>query len=535
MLIPRRPVLALASLMLSLATTGATANPANPAVRGGTLVTTVHLGEPNTFDCHATISPSVLWRLAPHYSTLLKVDPQTFPEPKGDLARSWKASPDRLTWEFTLHPNVRFHDGSLLTAQDVRASYERIRNPPPDVVSLNRSLLDDVASITAPNPTTVVFKLKRQNAAILQLLASPFSCVYSAKLLASDPSYPSKKVMGSGPFKFVRYLAGQEWVGERFDAYFKPGLPYLDGFRQLSVAPPAATNALLSGQVHFTMGGLAPNDIARVKATRGEQVKVVGGTQATGLLLWYALNTQRPPLNDVRVRRALTLAMDHWSGSKAMQLMSPFNRVGGLVRPGSPFARGDEALSKMPGFGRDPEAARTEARRLLAEAGQTNLKLTVINARVFSYLGVYLVDQLRQVGVTVDHQAVDAATLFSRRNSGDYDMILDNPQEFLDDPYVQLSYFKPFKDNPRNLARVDDPKALELFEAQSGELDMAARKIRVQTLEDYLFQQAYVIPLFWHTFGRPIAREVGGLDMDLPNNYLKLNYEDIWLATGGRK
>ena len=531
----RRPAAIVAGLLLGLAAASATANPSTTPVRGGTLVTTVHLGEPNTFDCHATTSPSVLWRVAPHYSTLLRIDAQNFPEPRGDLARSWKSSADRLTWEFTLHPNVRFHDGSALTAEDVRASLERVRNPPPDVVSLHRSMLDDVASIEAPNATTVVIKLRRQNAAILQLLASPFGCIYSAKLMASDPSYPTKRVMGSGPFKFGRYVAGQEWTGERFEQYFKPGLPYLDGFRQLSVAPPAATNALLSGQVHFTMGGLTQNDIARVKAARGDQVKVVGGNQATGLLLWYAMNTQRPPLDDVRVRRALTLAMDHWSGSKAMQLMSPFHRVGGLVRPGSAFARSDEALTRLPGFGRDPAAARAEARRLLAEAGHANLKLTVINARVFSYLGVYLVDQLRQVGVTVDHQGVDLATLIARRNSGEYDLILDNPLEFLDDPYVQLSYFKPFKDNPRNLSRANDARVVELFEAQSVELDPAARRGRVAALEEYLFQQAYVIPLFWHSFVRPIATEVGGLDLDLPSNYLKLNYEDIWLATGGRK
>lgn len=509
------------------------ASPADTPVRGGIATFAVHLSEPASFDCHATTAAGSIWRLAPHYSSLLKVDPNHFPDVKGDLARSWTVSPDGLTYEFKLYANVKFHDGSPLTSADVKTSYDRLRNPPEGVVSMHKALFTDVKSIEAPDATTVVVKLARPNAAMLQFLGMPFSCVYSAKLLASDPDYPGKKVMGSGPFKFTRYEPGKQWEGERFAGYFKSPQPYLDGFRALSVAPPAAVNALLAGQVHYLMQGLTQADQARVKEARGDRVTLVGGKQATSLQFWFAINTQRPPLNDVRVRRALLLAIDHASGAKAMERFSAVNRVGGLVRPGSRFARSDAELAKLPGYGTDVEAARKEARRLLAEAGHPALKLTMVNASIFSFLGVFVVDQLRQVGVTVDHRVVPATQLFARRASGDYDLIFDNPPEYLDDPTAQFAYLTPFKDNATNMSRSNDPRFMELYLAQARELDQGARAVRVKALEDYLFEQANVLPLFWQDWRRAISSDVGGLNMDLASPYLKIDLADIWLRSGG--
>ena len=77
----------------------------------------------------------------------------------------------------------------------------------------------------------MVFKLKAPNASMLDELASPFNCVYSAAKLKEDPKYPETKIMGSGAFRFVEHVHGSHWDGKRFDGYFKPGLPYLDGYK----------------------------------------------------------------------------------------------------------------------------------------------------------------------------------------------------------------------------------------------------------------------------------------------------------------
>lgn len=522
-----------AAFAAAVALAPAHAAPGDP-VRGGTIAIPIHVGEPATYDCHATNSPAVMWRVAPHYSTLLKVSAERSPEVVGDLAKSWTVSPNQLTYRFTLHPNVKFHDGSALTSNDVKVSFDRMRNPPPGVVSLRQGMLADVASIETPDPQTVVFQFAKPNAAALQLLAMPFACIYSAKMLASDPSYPGKRVMGSGPFKFVRHTPGAEWVGERFEDYFVAGRPYLDGFRMPSVAPVAATNALIAGQVQYSMQGLTPAEVSRIVAARGDKVTVVGGNSATVFLPWFAINTQRDALKDERVRRALNLALDRWGSSKAMEQLTPMFKVGGLVRPGSTFARSDAELAKLPGFGRDIEAARKEARRLLAAAGQPNLKLTVVNNRAFTFFGVFVADQLRQIGVTVDHQPLDTPQVAARRVSGDYDLIFDSPAEYTDDPTIQLSYFEPFSTNRGNLARVGDPKFVELYQAQMRELDPKLRRQRVQDLEAYLLQQSYVLPMFWQVRKRVVDSALRGLG-DPPSNYLKLDLSDLWLDPAARK
>lgn len=503
--------------------------------RGGTLVTAIHVGEPPTYDCHATNSPAVMWRVSPHYSTLLRIDPAKFPEVEGDLARSWTVSPDHLVYTFKLREGVKFHDGSTLTSADVKASFDRMRNPPPGVVSARQGMLSNIEAIDTPDDLTVVFRFKRPDAAALQRLAMPYACIYSARLLASDPAYPGKRVMGTGPFKFVRHNPGSDWIGERFADYFVPGKPYLDGFRMLNVSPVAAVNALLSGQVHYTMQGLTPPEINRIVAARGKDVVVHGGGGATTFLPWFAINTQRDALKDERVRRALNLALDRWGASKAMEQITPMFQVGGLVRPGSSFARSPAELEKLPGFGRNIEAARAEARRLLAEAGQTKLKLTLVNNRAFTYFGVFVADQLARIGVTVEHQALDAPQIAARRVSGDYDLVMDSPPEFVDDPSIMLGYFEPFSTNRSNLARVGDPVFVEKYQAQAEDINPQTRRQKVRDLEAYLMQKSYVMPLFWQSRRRAVDAHVRGLRDDHASNYLQLDLADLWLDPAGRK
>ena len=516
----------LAMWVAGMASSPALAQSEQP-VRGGTLVIPVHFPEPPSFDC-AAAGPSALFRISPHYSLLLRVDAERYPEVKGELAKSWTVSPDGLTLTFKLHPNVKFHDGSPLTSTDVKVSLDRLRNPPPGVVSLRKAMFDDVEAIDTPDAQTLVVRLSKPNAAMLQQLAMPYACIYSAKLLASDPSYPTKKVMGSGPFKLERHVSGTEWVGTRFDDYFEPGKPYLDGFRALTVSSPAAINASMSGQVHYSLRALTVSEVERIKAARGDTVKVVGQNNVTPVRIWVAFNTTRPPLNDVRVRRALTLALDRWNGSKAMAGLTGINVVGGMVRPGSTFARSTAELEKELGFGRNMAEARAEARRLLAEAGHPNLKLSLVNGQGYSFLGVYVADQLRQIGVTVDHQVVDNPQWYARRLSGEFDLTTEAPPEYVDDPTVQFSMLTSYKNNPSNTTRANDEQLDALYEAQMREVDPVKRRARVHELESYVLNQAYVMPLFWQNWTRVISNEVGGVP-DMPSNFLKMELSDVWL------
>src|SRR5690606_25223167 len=163
---------------------------------GGTFVYAVSQGDPTTFDCHASSSITTMLRVAPHYSTLLQVDAQNFPNVIGDLAKSWEISDDALVYTFKLHPDVKFHDGSKLTSHDVKVSFDRLRDPPVGVVSSRQGLYADIESVEAPSDDTVVFRLSEPNSAMLKILAAPTGCIYSAEMLKNDPDYPARKVMG---------------------------------------------------------------------------------------------------------------------------------------------------------------------------------------------------------------------------------------------------------------------------------------------------------------------------------------------------
>ena len=106
---------------------------------GGTLTYAVTAEAP-TYDCHATTTYAAIHTLAPHYSLLLKVDQDKYPSLRPDLAESWTVSSDGLTYTFKLRSNVVFHDGTPLTSKDVKATFDRIRNPPAGIISIRQAL-----------------------------------------------------------------------------------------------------------------------------------------------------------------------------------------------------------------------------------------------------------------------------------------------------------------------------------------------------------------------------------------------------------
>ena len=186
--------------------------------------------EPPNYDCHANSSFAFIHPVRPHYNTLLKFDTAKYPAIKGDLAESWTVAKDGLTYTFKVRKGVKFHDGTAFTSEDVKATYDRIRKPPPGVLSLRDATYADIASIETPDPNTVVFKLSKPNASMLSNFASPWDCIYSAARLKKDPKFPERNIMGTGPFTFDEHVAGSHWRGRKFKDYFEKGKPYLDGF-----------------------------------------------------------------------------------------------------------------------------------------------------------------------------------------------------------------------------------------------------------------------------------------------------------------
>ncbi|MBI4522960.1 MAG: ABC transporter substrate-binding protein, partial [Deltaproteobacteria bacterium] len=367
---------------------------------GGELVFAVG-GTPPSFDGHRETTFAMIHPIAPHYSLLLRFDSQNYPKIVGDVAESWTVSKDGLTYTFRIRRDVRFHDGSPLTARDVKATYDKIIFPPQGVASARQALYSVVEKVDTPDVYTVIFRLKHRSASFLANLASPWNFIYKAEILAKDPRWYEKNIVGSGPFLYVEYVAGSHWIGKKNPHYFLKGRPYLDGYRAVIIrdtAPRVA--AIRSGQALIEFRGFNP-------AARDDIVRTVGNQGVVQESPWVcnlqvAINNSKKPFDDVRVRRALSLAIDRWGASKALSQISVMKHVGGLFRPGAEFATSESELTKIPGFGKNIDAARKEARRLLKEAGiQDGFSFTLKNRNVkepYEVTGVYVIDQWRQIG-----------------------------------------------------------------------------------------------------------------------------------------
>jgi peptide/nickel transport system substrate-binding protein len=497
--------------------------------RGGTLQFAISAETPH-YDCHGSDTYATLHFTAPFYSTLLRFNLPKFPDVEGDLAQSWTAAPDLLTYTFKLNQGVKFHDGTTLTSADVKATYDRLRNPPPGVVSTRQATFGDIGTIETPDANTVVFKMKSVNAAMLEHFASPWNCIYSAKDLAADPNSPKTKINGTGPFTFVEHVKGSHVSGKRNDAYFKQGLPYLDGFRGVFMLQAAAMlNALQGGQVLGEFRGISPAERDRLVQAMGDKLRIEESSWTLNLLI--AFNVEKKPFDDVRVRKALLMAIDRWGGSQGLSKISTLRSVGGVIRPGSPYATPEAELVKLPGFSKDINASRTEAKRLLAEAGVPNLKFTLHNrnlAMPYTPAGIFLVDQWRQIGVTAEHKQFDTAPYLATMNAGNHDVAIDFSNLFMDEPSLGLAKYVSFKRAPENRSRANDDELDRLYDAQVRELDAGKRKDLIKAFEKRLFDQAYQQPLLWWHRIVPTHKVVMGWQMS-PSHNLGQDLAEVWL------
>lgn len=497
--------------------------------RGGTLVYAVN-SEPPSYDCQTTTTFVMMQTVGPHYTRLLKFDAEKYPEITGDAAQSWTVSPDKRVYTFKLKPNVKFHDGSSLTAADVKATYDRIRNPPDGIVSVRKARFEDIASIDTPDPLTIVFTLKQPDATMLLNFASPWNCLYSAAKLAQDPRFPERNILGSGPFRFVEHVRGSHWVGARFDDYHDAGKPYLDGFRAQFMSGTAMINALQGGQIMAEFRGISPAERDRLKSALGDRIVISEAPWLCKFDVFF--NHRKPPYDDVRVRKALTLAIDRWRGAQNLARIAFVKEVGGPIRPGHPLAMPSAELEKFPGFGRDIAAARAEARQLLKEAGQEGLKFRLTMRDVpmpFQPVGVFLIDQWRQIGVTVENNPVGVAQQKAAYLGGNYDVGLDSNCYDVDEPDPQLLLYVSHDKSPVNFSLYEDRTLDALYARQKRATTEGEQMAAIREFEARLFEQAHTAPIVW--WQRIVAHGAAlrGWKI-LPSHYLNQELGDVWLA-----
>ncbi len=499
--------------------------------RGGTLNFAISAEAPH-YDPHGSDTYATLHFAAPFYSTLLRFNLSKFPQVEGDLAESWTVAPDLMTYTFKLHPGVKFADGKELTSEDVKATYDRMRNPPQGVVSTRQPTFADIGEIQTPDATTVVFKMKAVNAAMLEHFASPWNVIYSAKDLADNPAGPRTKINGTGPFVFVEHVKGSHVAGKKNDNYFKKGMPYLDGFKGIFTLQAAAMlNAVQGGQVLGEFRGISPAERDRLVQAMGDKIRIEEDSWTLNLLVCF--NTTKKPFDDVRVRKALLMAIDRWGGSVGLSKISTLRAVGGVLRPGSPYATPEAELVKLPGFSKDIKASREEAKKLLKEAGQENLKFVLWNrnlAMPYTPAGVFLVDQWRQIGVEVEHKQSDTGPYLATMNAGNHDVAIDFSNLFMDDSSLALSKYLSLSRAPENRSRSTDPELDKLYDDHIRERDPEKRKALIRAFEKRVFEQGYQQPILWWHRIVPTHKTLMGWKMS-PSHNLGQQLEDVWINT----
>ena len=518
----------LAGFTAILATHAGAAAETHPS-RGGILTFAVD-AEPPNYDCHANFSFVFIHPIIPHYSTLLKFDTANYPQVVGDLAENWSVSADRLTYTFRLRQNVLFHDGSRFSSADVKASYDRIIHPPQGVLSVRQADYAAITRIDTPDPATVVFHLQWPDAAMLANFASPWNCIYSAAKLKEDPLFPKTHILGTGPFVFVEHVKGDHWTGKRWDRYFLLGKPYLDGYRAEFTAEEKAVKAMESGRIMAQFRSFTPGERDEMMKGAADRLQVREGPWISYLAIVF--NANRPPFDDVRVRRALSLAIDRWHGAEALADNTYLKYIGGLMRPGTATSIPEAELVTLPGFSHDITGSRAEARRLLAEAGVPNLPVTLTNRKdvpvPYGPAGDYVVAAWREIGVQATQELLSTKDWQSALETGRFAAATDLDADYFDDPTIQLARYVSRDLSPINHSGSTDRFLDALYIGQAISTDPQQRAKIVRDFERHALSDAYTVPLLWWNRIVVSAEKFKGWNMS-PSHYIGQDLSDVWL------
>ncbi|MGH3391802.1 MAG: ABC transporter substrate-binding protein [Actinomadura sp.] len=442
--------------------------------RGGKLTFAWNTPVNETLDPHKTQDPATYRYITPLYSKLLEL--RTGPNATGyqltpDLAREWTVSDDGLTYTFQLRDDVVWHDlppvnGRGLTSDDVVATFQRIMRLPAD----NAWMFARVASVEATDRYTVVIRMKKRYGPFLEYMAHPWNVIIPRE--GADGRYDlGKQAIGTGPFILKSWSRDEEMIRLRNPHYFVKGKPYLDELNHVVIADPAAvTAALRSGRVD--MGVLDHRQAADL--TRGGRHKTYSVLSYPQML---NLQTQRPPFDDLRVRRAIAMAIDYEGMGKTIYgdyvLASVVPPISGA------YALSPEEIKQVRPY--DP----AQAKRLLTEAGHgagfaTEMivqQLTPADVQV----GEYMVQDLKKVGINVRLRVLDTATAVQRRINGQFEMAKSARGLVHYDIY--LSDLEP--DSRLNFSRVKDAELGRMIEDSRDIVDDKKRAQAVQDIARY--------------------------------------------------
>jgi ABC-type transport system substrate-binding protein len=457
---------------------------------------------PPHFDLHQSGTFNNLGAMAPMFDNLIRRDPRDSGKTIiPDLAHSWQISKDSKSYTFFLRKGVMFSDGAELTADDVKATFDRIIRPP-EGISIPRSILfKAVSEISARDKYTIEFKLSEARSPnfIMSAIASGWNVIYRKKTL-EDNNYNLRKVMlapGTGPFKTVRRVENEVWVLEKKKDYWNTGLPYLDGVESYNLIPfsPELGAAILSHRVDYARV-LDPVSERKAKSTPGMSTAKYNQSVIQGT--W--VNTHHKPLDDPRVRRAFHLAMDRHVLIDVVKDVAPM-QVGGFIYPFSEFATPKPELFQRVGYQTDPTAAEKEAKALMAAAGLKDgikgLDFLIRDVSSFKLWSQAMQAMLMQtLNVQCNLRVVVESVWFDDIANGHFDLAIGAVVSTLLDP---SDYFNAWyrSGGPQNYSFWSNAKFDALADQIDREIDPTKRQVLIRQAEAIFEQDPPVLPVAW--------------------------------------
>jgi peptide/nickel transport system substrate-binding protein len=468
--------------------------------RGGVLRYGI-TSRPPHFDVHQSGTINSLGCQGCMFDNLVRRDPRDSGKTIiPDLAHSWQISKDGKTYTFFLRKDVQYHDGAEFTADDIKATYDRICKPPAGV-SIPRSILfSSVSEINVRDKHTVEFKLAEPRPAsfIMSGFASGWNVIFRKKTL-EDNQYNLRRVVdipGTGPFKSKRRVENEVWVMERNPNYWNKEVPYLDGLEFYHGVPfsPELGSAVLSGRTDYARI-VDPITARKAKETPG--MSSLNFYQSVIQGAWP--NAKKKPFDDPRVRRAVHLAFERAVLVDVTKDVAPM-MVGGFIYPFSDFATPLDQLVKRPGYQDDSAAALKEAKALMAAAGYKPaqpLDFLVRDVPTFKLWAQAVQAMLQQgLGIECKLRTVVESVWFDDIKSGNFDMAVGAVVSTLLDP---SDYFNAWykKDGPQNYSGWDNAEFNALVPQIDTEVDPAKRLALIRKAEDIMEKDVPVFPICW--------------------------------------
>ena len=481
----RRAVTALAILICTFALVASTAAQAPRAL----VVQTVT--EPPGLDLTATPASAtaavVLYNVQ---ECLVKVDAHGKLVPW--LAERWHTA-DNRNYTFFLKKGVRFHNGRELKAADVKFVVERAMNP--ETKHPYPGYYSAIGDIIVRDDYTITFSLKAPTANFLLNMARQGSVIYPREAVDTLKSSP----VGTGPFTVADWVRGDRIVLKRSPDYHVKGLPKLDQVTYRFIPDPNATQAALkAGDIDASLFGLGPEHVAELK--KDGRFEVTIGETTNDVIM--AMNNSRKPFTDVRVRRAITHAINKQDVVK-LAMFGMGRVIGSNVDPLNPYFV--DLAGAMP---YDP----AKAKKLLVEAGYPNGFEAVLKVAPQYYYtvrsGEVIVDQLAKIGVKVKIEQIEWGQWLSRvLKEADYDLTIIGHAEAWD-----IANYA----NPKYYYRYDSAKFQDLFKRSEVTLDDKARREQYVQMQKMQVEDAPVVFLFIHPRLVAAKKGVTGFWKDLP-------------------